>query len=177
MTDLSQQQNNQIPIEDTKGGEAPSNIPTRAPAGFGPKTKNQLKFVKLIATRGHTVEEAAKELNYKLEYAQSLFERVEFQQAIIEAIDAARENAAHKAWATMYFLMTEGGSDRIKFEAARWIAGVEGMSPVAKVDARVAHNVSFGGFAYPTLKAKDATPPDNQSVAHGSQPTDKQSKT
>ena len=89
--------------------------------------------------------------------------RPHVKQAFAQVLKAIREGAAQAAYLKINHLAHTADSKRLQFDASRWIAGVDGISPVQKVDARHQHNVQFQGFAYPDIHAKDVTPADSKS--------------
>ena len=121
------------------------------------------KALELMAFEGIPPMEAAKRAQCDQSTLYKALKKTKVKVALNQVINAIRKNAAQAAWLRIQHLSVTGSSERLKFDANRWIAGVDGISPVQKVEGRVSHNVQFTGFDYPDLGAKDITPKDIQS--------------
>lgn len=89
--------------------------------------------------------------------------RPHVKRAFAQVLRAIREGAAQAAYLRINHMGHSAKSETVKLDANKWIAGVDGLSPVQKIDARHQHNVQFQGFAYPDIHAKDVTPSDSKS--------------
>ncbi|WP_170759969.1 hypothetical protein [Ruegeria lacuscaerulensis] len=97
-----------------------------------------------------------------VEAAQRAFKRPHVKRAFNQLVNAIRENAAQSAYLGIVHLSNTANSDRLKFDTRKWIAGVDGISPVQKVEGRHHHNVQFGGFDYGEEEPIDVTPEDEE---------------
>ena len=113
--------------------------------------------------RGASPQSAAEAHGIRLTNLRRALARPHVRAAYNQTLKAVRDGAAQQAYLRINGMAQEAQSDRLKFDANRWIAGVDGISPVQKVEGRVSHNVQFTGFDYPDLGAKDITPKDSQS--------------
>ena len=49
-------------------------------------------------------------------------------------------------------------SETVRADCNKWLAGVDNIAPVKRVEANYQHKVQFGGFEYPDLEPIDVTP-------------------
>lgn len=128
--------------------------------GLHDKTRQALED---MAFEGLSLPHAAKRHGIRTDNLQRAYDRRKVRAAYYQVVKAVRDNAAQDAYRRIDHLSRTSDSERLQFDASRWIAGVDGISPVQKVDARHQHNVQFQGFAYPDIHAKDVTPADSKS--------------
>lgn len=156
MTNDLQTQDDELPDVPETGYNALSGI------GLHTKTREALED---MAHKGLPLPHAAKLHGMRPDSLERSFKKVHVRHAYNQLVKAIRANAAQSAYMRINDLSLNTKSERLKFDASRWVAGVDGISPVTKVEGTMAHSHSFTGFEYPDLKAKDVTPTDNQSGA------------
>ena len=113
-----------------------------------------------MAEEGSPLHEAAKKADITRDAAVKAFKRPFVRMLHNQMVEELKDNAAQKAYLRINDLSVNAESERVRLDANRWVAGVDGISPVRRVDGfhRLYH--TFGGFEYPTLDAKDVTPDD-----------------
>jgi hypothetical protein len=115
-----------------------------------------------MAATGQTLKDSAKATGMNVQAAQRAFRRQHVKRAFNQLVAEVRENAAQQAYLGIVNLSHNAQSDRLKFDTRKWIAGVDGISPVQKVEGRHHHNVQFGGFDYGDEDTIDVTPEDDE---------------
>ncbi|TNE43430.1 MAG: hypothetical protein EP341_11450 [Sphingomonadales bacterium] len=130
--------------------------------------------IEAMAFEGVSLPLAAQRVGMRTDNLARSFNKPHVRNAYNQVVAAIRDNAAQSAYLRINRLAETSESDRLKFDANRWLAGVDGISPVQKVEGRHQHNVAFGGFDIPRPEPLDVTPEDGQSPAQSSQRTDKQ---
>lgn len=118
-----------------------------------------------MAYEGLDTREAAKRQNIRLNNFHAAISRPHVKRAYKQLVAAIRDNAAQAAYLRINHMSKNADSEHVKLKANEWVAGVDGISKVQKVEGNMRHNVVFGGFDYPDLEAKDVTPRDNKSPA------------
>lgn len=116
--------------------------------------------LELMAHEGLSLPLAAKQKNIRVDNLQRAFNKPKVRAAFNQLVKTIRDNASQMAYLRINHLSQASQSERMTFDAARWVAGVDGLSPVQKVQGTHSHSISFGGFEYPDLEAKDVTPED-----------------
>lgn len=133
--------------------------------GLHEKTREALE---IMAFEGRTLPHAAKAAKVRPDNLARAFNRPKVREAYNQVVKAIRNNAAQAAYLRIQHLGQTSNSERTQLDANKWVAGVDGISPVQKVDARHQHNHTFGGFDYSHLK----TVGDNKSPKPNAQPTE-----
>lgn len=80
-----------------------------------------------------------------------------------QMIADVRENAAQLAYIRLNVMSQTAVSEHVKADTNKWIAGVDGISPVQKVQGQHHITHKFEGFDYDDPDVVDVTPPDTQS--------------
>lgn len=121
------------------------------------------EVLELMVHEGLPLPLAAQKVGMTIEAAKRAERRQHVRNLYNQMVDQVRKGAAQQAYLGIVHQSHSADNDRLKFDAKRWVAGVDGISPVQKVQGQhqVAHQ--FTGFAYPTLQAKDVTPVDTSS--------------
>jgi myo-inositol catabolism protein IolC len=116
-----------------------------------------------MAETGDDLKTTANLKGMNIQAAQRAFRKPHVKKAFVLMCSEVRDNAAQSAYLRINNMAQTAESERLKFDASKWVAGVDGISPVQKSDNRHQHNVTFGGFTYPDLEAKDVTPANTKS--------------
>jgi hypothetical protein len=130
---------------------------------FAPKTRIRIsdemrKCVEIMATQGLPVRMAAEKADIAPDTAVRNMRKPHVLQLFNLRVKEVRDNAAQAAYMRIYDQSLTSTSERVKLDANKWVAGVDGISPVQKVQGQHLVSHSFGGFEYPDLEAKDVTP-------------------
>lgn len=128
--------------------------------GLHPHTREALED---MAHEGLPLPLAAKRHSIRPDNLERAFNKPHVRKAYNQLVRAIRDNSAQAAYMRINHLSYTSDSDRIQLDASKWVAGVDGISPVQKVSGQVSVSHSFTGFEYPTIEAKDVTPTDTAS--------------
>lgn len=143
----------------------------------GPRlTAKHRKIMHNMIHKGQSLWDAAIEVNLSFEAAQRLNDKPLFWDTYAQEVEKLRENGSAVAYATIHRLQTQDVGAGVKLNAAKWVAGVDGVAPVTKLEAKHQHHVKFEGFRYERPSMKDVTPGDSTSPEQIAQPTDKPSQ-
>jgi hypothetical protein len=135
------------------------------PQNMGRVSDKMRTVIEYMAQEGLPLTQAAEKANIAITSAQRALRKKHVLNALNQAIKEVRDNAAQQAYLRINHMAATSKRDRLGFDANRWVAGVDGLSPVTKVQGQHQHSHSFTGFEYPDLNAKDVTPTDNPSGA------------
>lgn len=116
----------------------------------------------LMAEEGLTAIEAAKRVGIRPNNFTRTFNRPEIRAAYNQLLKEIRDNAAQLAYLRINHMGKSANSEHVRLDANKWVAGVDGISPVQKVEGRHLHKVQFGGFDYGDSPL-DVTPEDTES--------------
>lgn len=70
------------------------------------------------------------------------------RKAYNQIVRALRENAGQQAYMRIARLSQQSASDHVRLEGNKWIAGVDNIAPVRRVEGKYQVNHSFGGFEF-----------------------------
>ena len=116
-----------------------------------------------MAFKGATLHSAAAKHKMRPDNLAKAFRKPHVKAAYEQTVKAIERGAARHSFRRIVDMAENSESGRLRYDANRWVAGVGGISPVQKVDARHQHNVTFGGFTYDRPDPKDITPEDTES--------------
>ncbi len=119
-----------------------------------------------MAYEGLTPSQAAQRHNIRPNNFIKAINKPEVRKAYNQLVRAIRDNAAQAAYLRINHMSTTAESEHVRLKANEWVAGVDGISKVQKVEGNMRHSVVFGGFDYPDLEPKDVTP-NTQDVVDG----------
>ena len=138
----------------------------RTPTGRKGRLSPQLRdTMDIMANEGVALPIAAERAGASVQAMKQAFRRPHVKQAYNQLIADIRANAAQGAYLRINHMSQTANSETVKLDANRWIAGVDGISPVQKVEGRHLHRHDFGGFDYGDTEARDVTPEDAASHA------------
>lgn len=142
------------PASPTPVGES-NKLETTIPnaARLSTKMRSVLEY---MLENGCNVTTAARQTGMNIQAAQRAFRQPHVKKAYRSMLNDLRENAAQNAYLRNIKLAEKAESERLRFDANRWVAGVDGISPVTKVQGQHQHSHSFAGFEYGDIK--DVTP-------------------
>lgn len=152
--------NTPAPIEE--GAALPPSDVTFDGLGLGEKT---VKALEAMAYEGISLHIAARKNEMKPQNLTRAFNLPHVRRVYNQMVMAIRQNAAMEAYIRMIDLSQTSASDHVRLEANKWIAGVGGIAALKRVEGRIAHTHTFGGFEYPEPEPVDVTPADTQSPA------------
>lgn len=129
-------------------------------AGYGALDRvklhaNTRKAIEAMAFEGLPISVAADRFGIRRDNFARVLNRPEVRKAFNQLLAAIRDNAARAAYMRINDLAMNAKSERVRLMANEWIAGVDGIAKVQKVEGHMRHQVVFGGFEY--VKPKDIT--------------------
>lgn len=128
-------------------------------------SKEMRECVELMATRGLPLPQAAELSNITKDSAARAMKKSHVLALLNQRVKDVRDNAAQMAYLRINHQAMTAGNARLRFDANRWVAGVDGISPVQKVQGQHQHSHSFTGFSYPDLDTIEGTTGDTKSPA------------
>ncbi|MGJ5621077.1 hypothetical protein [Sulfitobacter sp. MF3-043] len=118
------------------------------------------KCIELMASEGLPVHVAAERANITRDTAVRKMRKAHVLRLFNQRVKDVRDNASQAAYMRINHLSVASTNERVKLDASKWVAGVDGISPVQKVQGDHFHRHVFGGFSYPDLEPVDVTPED-----------------
>lgn len=119
---------------------------------------NTKNAIEAMAYEGLPLTLAADRFDIRRDNFARVLRRPEVRRAYKQLLATIRDNAAQAAYMRINDMSMNAKSERVRLMANEWIAGVDGISKVQKVEGALRHQVIFGGFEYPDLRAKTVTP-------------------
>lgn len=89
-----------------------------------------------------------------------------------QIVKGIREGAAVQAYLRNVELAHTATSETVRLEANKWIAGVDGIAALKRVEGRMHHQHSFGGFDYSAAGPIVDVSPDSSSEVDDTQAID-----
>lgn len=139
----------------------PQKSPTKSKQSRIRISDEMRQCVEIMATEGLPVPAAAERAGIARDTAVRNMRKPHVLALFNRRIREVRDNAAQAAYMRIHHQSITSESERIRFEANRWVAGIDGITPVQKVQGQHHHGHTFAGFEYPTLKAERPTPEDD----------------
>lgn len=133
-----------------------------------PKTRVRIsdemrQCIEFMATEGLPAPVAAARAGITRDTAVRNMRKPHVLKLFKQRVREIRDNAAQQAYMRINHTAQTSTSERIKLDANKWIAGVDGVSPVQKVQGQHLHSHTFSGFDYPDLDPVDVTPDEDAS--------------
>ncbi|QTN34671.1 hypothetical protein [Cognatishimia activa] len=122
-------------------------------------SKKAIAALEEMAYTGMSLHMAADKQGMRRDSLRKTFDRFEVRQVFNQIIAHIRQNAAQDAYLRMVELAQTAKSEAVRADANKWLAGVDAIAPVRKLDARVQHSVQFGGFDYSDIASTDGDAP------------------
>lgn len=124
----------------------------------------QLKTaLEAMAHEGLSLPLAAAHAKMNILSLKAAFRKNHVKQAYNQLITDIRNNAGQSAYLRINHLSQTADSETVKLEANKWVAGVDNIAPIKRVEGRISHIHAFAGFAFGDDEAVDVTPLDNPS--------------
>lgn len=121
----------------------PRNTPRRG--RFGPQLREAMEA---MAHEGISIKDAAIRAKMHIEALRRAFRKTHVKQAYNQLIADIRANAGQLAYLRINHLGQTAISENVKLEANKWVAGVDNIAPIKRVEGRVQVSHSFGGFTF-----------------------------
>lgn len=149
---------NEDQTPDIEGDNVPDALLTQLQAlhtvGLHKKTREALEA---MAFEGLPLPYAAKRHDIRPDNLAKAFNKAHVRRAYNQVVKAIRDNAAQAAYMRINHLSMTSKSDQVRFKANEWVAGVDGISRVQKVEGQHHHSHTFGGFEYDDPKTIEGT--------------------
>lgn len=147
---------------DLPRAKMPEARPVRSKGVVRKRMGAQLKTaLEAMAHKGLSLPLAAAEAGMAVVSLKQAFRKNHVKQAYNQLVMEIRENAGQLAYQRINVMSETATSETVKLEANKWVAGVDNIAPVKRVEGRFSHNVTFGGFEYGD-EARDVTPDADQ---------------
>lgn len=140
-------------------------LQAEAPVGEPPKQYKRRvspamrEVIRIMAEEGASLPIAANKAKMTRDAAVRAFNRPHVKALYNSMIKEIRENAAQQAYMRINHLSETAESENVRLDSSKWIAGVDGLAPIRKLEGRFAHSHQFKGFDY--ANPKDVTPTDD----------------
>lgn len=111
-------------------------------------SREMIAVLEVMADAGLKIRDAARRVGMNPDSAVRAFNRQHTKAAYNQMVKDIRNNAGQKAFLRINHLAQHADSETVKLEANRWLAGVDGLAPVRRVEGAVAFLHQFSGFDY-----------------------------
>lgn len=125
-----------------------------------------------MAYRGVPLPHAADAHNIRRDNLSRSFNSPQVRAVYNQIVKSIREGAAVQAYLRNVELAHTASSENVRLEANKWIAGVDGIAALKRVEGRMHHQHSFGGFDYSTATTIDGHATDTPSDGDDAQAID-----
>ena len=155
-----------------KTGAAPSPVDPRAKAtrkkgGQRTRLSTQMATViEIMAYKGLPLSDAAKQAGITYVSARRAMSQQHVKNAFNQLVAEIRANAGQAAYLRLVDISINAKSETVRADANKWVAGVDGISPITKVQGTHAVTHKFEGYKYDRPDAVDVTPTDQTSGGH-----------
>lgn len=123
---------------------------------FRPRISSTFKeLAEMMVHHGLSIDAAAEHLGANVRASRRAFARPHNRAYFNRLTQEVRQNASQLAYLRVNHLAQCAPSERLRFEASKWVVGVDGIAPVKRVHGTQDIYMTFGGFE---LSAIDATP-------------------
>ena len=130
------------------------------------------EVIRLMADEGIDIATAAQRVGIVKSSAIRAFNKPHVRSLYNQHVADIRANAAQAAYLRMNHLSKTAKSEQVKAEANKWVAGVDGIAALKRVEGRMHHQHTFGGFDYSEAGPIVDVSPDSPSVADDAQAVD-----
>lgn len=149
-------------------GRLPQARPARAKGITVRRMSEQLKTaLEAMAHEGLSLPLAATRAKMNILSLKAAFRKNHVKQAYNHLIADIRNNAGQSAYLRINHLSQTAESETVRLESNKWVAGVDNIAPIKRVEGRISHTHAFAGFAFGEDEAVDVTPPDLPSDGEG----------
>lgn len=118
-----------------------------------------------MAYEGKPIALAAKHHKIRTDNLTRAFNRPKIRKVYNQIVKSIKEGAGVQAYIRNIDLSVNSASDHVKADLNKWIAGVDGIAALKRVEGRMHHTHSFDGFEYPDEEPPIDITPDAQSDA------------
>ena len=118
-----------------------------------------VQALELMAYEGLSLRDAAERVGVRRDNLQRAFDLVDVRARFNLIVRHIRDNGAQEAYLRMTAMAKSAESEHVRMECNKWLAGVDGLAPVKRVEGKFSMNHSFGGFAFNDGPV-DVTPED-----------------
>lgn len=158
-----------MPQDDTErpqGGEVVAQAPDYTLKGLRLGTKST-RALEDMAYRGVPLTIAADTYGIRRDHLTRTMNRPEVRAVYNQIVKSIRDGAAVQAYLRNVELAAGAKSEQVRLEANKWIAGVDGIAALKRVEGRMHHQHTFGGFDFGTFDTIDGTSSDSTSEGDG----------
>lgn len=113
--------------------------------------------IMLMVWEGYTLRDAALAVGMKVDTFRRNMTKKHVKAVYNQEFNRLKSGAAVQAYTRIAARAAGANSETVAQRADEWLAGVEGISPVKKVEGSHSHSVTFGGFAF-ARDTVDVTP-------------------
>ena len=117
-----------------------------------------IEALEMMAREGVSIREAAERVGARQDNLQRAFDLPPVRQRFNQLVAYIRANEMQAAWLRMSQLARTADSEHVKMECNKWLAGVDGLAPIKRVESKYSVHHSFGGFEMGTFE--DEAPED-----------------
>lgn len=130
------------------------------------------EVIRLMADEGIDIATAAQRVGIVKSSAIRAFNKPHVRSLYNQHVADIRANAAQAAYLRMNHLSKTATSEQVRADANKWVAGVDGIAALKRVEGRMHHQHTFGGFDYSEAGPIVDVSPDSPSVADDAQAVD-----
>ncbi len=130
---------------DLEEAAAQAELPSFDNLGIGPKSVQALE---MMAYEGLDYRVAAERAGIERRNFRRTFNLPQVRKAYMSVLSHLRANAGQRAFRRIDHLSQTAQSEHVRLEGSKWVAGVEGLAPVKRVEGKFDINHTFGGFDY-----------------------------
>lgn len=113
---------------------------------LGQKTQDALEA---MAHEGLSLPEVAERFEIRRDNLQRTFDMPAVRARYNAIVGEIRQNAAQNAYLRIVELSKNADSEHVRADCNKWLAGVDGISPIKRVEGKYAVRHDFAGFDYP----------------------------
>lgn len=137
----------------------PSNLNAPSFKGLHLSAKN-VEALELMAYEGLSPHVAADRLGIRKANLLRAFDTPKVRAVYQELVDHIRQNVGQQAYMRIVELSQTAKSETVRADCNKWLAGVDNIAPVKRVEASHQHKVQFGGFIVDLSGADEDGPRD-----------------
>lgn len=133
-----------------------------------PKPKGRLspvarEVVELMAREGLSTEMAVERVGANMNAMKKALARPPAKRYYNQIVANIRSGAPIQAYNRIVHMAMTASSEAVRMDANKWIAGVDGLSPLKRIEGKHSINHTFTGFEFDPNAAPIDVTPDNSS--------------
>jgi hypothetical protein len=105
-------------------------------------------MLEIMAYEGVSLPLAAERAGMAISSAKKAMAKPHVKTSFNQLVADIRANAGQAAYLRIARLSEEATSETVRLEASKWVAGVDGLAPVKRVEGKHTVSHTFGGFEY-----------------------------